>query len=142
MPFSTTIETFIGRLLISQRGRDAKLFTRSVPSLNCLKPTLIVTSPLGESPCTLLAENTPLGSNNFPPLTWKLPDDGSISDNDVRAWLVVVEDADAPLPNIPGARRDLGESDFIPADGGEKGNGKKILEGGFRYGGCCDETNN
>lgn len=49
---------------------------------------------------------------------------------------MVVEDADAPLPNIPGARRDLGESDFIPADGGEKGNGKNILEGGFRYGGC------
>ncbi|CAG8955051.1 hypothetical protein HYFRA_00007065 [Hymenoscyphus fraxineus] len=144
MTFSATIEKHVGRLLFSQRGHDAKLITRSISSLTSLPPTLIITSPLGNSPCALLHEHSALGANRFPLLTWQLPDDGSVSASDVRAWLVVVEDPDAPLPspivhgvyyNIPGEKRELGEKDFAHHEGTGKAGTNNLLKGGFRYGG-------
>ncbi|PQE26260.1 hypothetical protein CJF30_00000977 [Rutstroemia sp. NJR-2017a BBW] len=131
------LEAFIGRLLSSQRGRDAKLLTRATPAIVKLKPSLIVTSPLGEAPAPLLPAHSQVGANEVPPLSWSLPADSDLLPQ-IKSFLLVVEDPDAPLPspvvhgiyyNIPPTKTSIDNADFAPVEG--KGN---LLSGGFYYG--------
>ena len=153
-PFTAYLESFIGSLLTSQRGRDAQLLTRATPAMSSLPPTMIVISTHGPSPAPLLFEHTPLGDNLFPNLSWSLPAD--VKAEDVKTYLLVVEDPDAPLPSpiVHGLYHDflpdktsVGPDDFLPAstrDTGseavgagpeEHGNTRSDgLAGGFRYG--------
>ncbi|CRG87378.1 citrate synthase [Talaromyces islandicus] len=134
MTFSASLEAFIGRLLINQRKRDTKLLTRISSVFQSLPPTLVVSSPLGPSPSPLLLEHTPLGGNVFPDLSWTLPSDIDVSQ--VKEYLLVVEDPDAPLPSpvvhglyygLPIEKTSVGPSDFKSAH-------NYVVTGGFRYG--------
>lgn len=136
-PFSARLEAFIGRRLIKQRGRDAKLLTRANAALKNISPTLAVSSPLGPSESPLLPEHTPLADNRFPTLSWTLPSD--VDPAQVHSYLLVVEDPDAPLPSpvvhglyygLPAEKTSVGPDDFVPANGGQGDD----LAGGFRYG--------
>lgn len=87
------IEAFLGWLLHSFRGRDAKLFTRSAAFKN-VPQTIKVTSGLGASGRTVFPiQYTAAGQSAWPPLLW-----GSLPANTVEV-LVIVQDPDAPLPS-------------------------------------------
>jgi len=136
-PLLARVEAQIGRLLYSMRARDSKLLTRSSPAISSLSPTITVISPCGATSSPLLLEHTPLGSNNFPGLSWLLPAD--LQAEQIVGYLLIVEDPDAPLPDpvvhglyydIPAAKSILVNEDFVV----EKEKGDGALAGGFRYG--------
>lgn len=84
----------------------------------------------------MLVEHTQIGENRFPELEWKFTDLSEVAK--VRSWVVVVEDADAPLPSpivhgiyygIPASKISLGPADFVVKKGT-----KWTVEGDFFYG--------
>ena len=86
------IEGTLGTLLSSQKGRDAKLFT-STPPFSSIPATIPITSPdCGVSGSAMGAEYSQLGSERFPLLKWP-------ANPEVKEWLIIVEDPDAPLPS-------------------------------------------
>ncbi|RAK90697.1 PEBP-like protein [Aspergillus costaricaensis CBS 115574] len=131
------IEAFLGRLLRNKRGRDAKLLTRTSPVLQALQPTIAVTSSVGPSQSPLPAEYTQVGANRFPPLSWTVPND-SVPTEKINSYVLIVEDADAPLPNpivhglyygLSKDKTSISSDDVAVADAS-----KRALQGGFQYG--------
>ncbi|KAJ8064567.1 hypothetical protein OCU04_006897 [Sclerotinia nivalis] len=137
------LEAFLGRLFYSQRGRDAKLISRSIPSITQLPATLLVTSPLGPSLSPLSHSHSQVGANEFPPLSWSLnPNTDPELRDKIKSFLLVVEDPDAPLPspvihgiyyNIPPSKTEVRKEDFVEMSKGDDGSGQ-LLAGGFSYG--------
>jgi len=141
-PLSNYIETAIGRLTFSLRGHDSLLLTRST-KIAALPKVIQVSSsecpsPSDGGPSAMLVAHTQVGDNRFPELEWKFTDTGSEEASKVRSWVVVVEDADAPLPTpivhgiyygIPASKMTLGPADFAVKEGT-----KWALSGGFYYG--------
>ena len=115
----------LGRILSSQRGHDAKLLTRLLASTKALSPSIRVVSPsLGSSNSALREEHTPMGTNLFPDLSWTLAPE--TNPNDVKSYILIVEDPDAPLPSpvvhglyyaIPATKRAVSPADFQVAEG-------------------------
>lgn len=95
----------LAKLLYNQRGRDAKLFTKGPAFADFPEPTIDVTSPdCGPSNSTLKVEYTQYGAERFPELEWTPPlatGAGSSSNSQVKEYLLVNEDPDAPIPNPP-----------------------------------------
>ncbi len=92
------IEGALGTLLQSQKGRDAKLFcgpaTPAFASIS--EPTITVTSPdCGPSGSTFPIAYSAIGADQFPILQWDI---GSLG-TEVKEYVVIVEDPDAPLPS-------------------------------------------
>jgi phosphatidylethanolamine-binding protein (PEBP) family uncharacterized protein len=121
------IESACGKLLTSQRGRDAKLLTRLLPSTKSTGPSItVISSTLGAFIARLGREHTLLGQNLFPKLSWSLAP--TIDAREIKSYLLIVEDAEAPLPSpvvhglyydIPANRTAVGACDFeVPNDGG------------------------
>jgi phosphatidylethanolamine-binding protein (PEBP) family uncharacterized protein len=116
------VEGCLGTLLSSQKGRDAKLLTNTAPFTSFPDPTIPITSPdCGPSGSALAVEYTQLGSNRFPLLKWP-------AHRDVKEWLIIVEDPDAPLPSpivhglylaIPGSVTEFG-GENVDANGDVK----------------------
>lgn len=96
------LEYFLARILFNNKGRDAKLFTRSPLFANVPK-NIIVTSPtLGSSPAHLSTEHSQYGVSKFPELSWSTdPNTSGVSADDVKEWFLIIEDPDAPLPLVP-----------------------------------------
>ena len=130
------VEYTLGRLLSGQRGRDTKLFHKGPAFANQTKPSLEVTSPeCGASNSNMLSKHGKDGGNQIPAISWEPP----ISATEVKEYMLIVEDPDAPLP-IPIAH---GLYYAIPADvrsvdvsslesvGEQNAN---ELKGGFRFG--------
>ena len=89
------IEGFLGSLLSNQKGRDAKLFTKKPAFFSFPEPTFIVESPDGGPSGSVMAkEYSQLGRERFPVLKWN---PGSLR-AEIKEYLIVVEDPDAPLP--------------------------------------------
>ena len=139
-PILERMESSLGRLFYSFRARDAKLFTKSTPFATHPNPTIIVSSPEcgSSSPSPLHTLHTPLGANQFPEIIWSLPPELSV--DEVKEYLLVVEDPDAPLPSpvvhgiyysIPPSKTTLSHQDFGPAMDKPK---KNDLRGGFKHG--------
>lgn len=94
---TSLIEASLAWLLKNQRGRDAKLFPTNPAFASHPKPTITITSPdYGEPDVQLKDEHTHNGGGKFPDLAWTTPPE--LGDR-VKEWLLVSEDADAPLPS-------------------------------------------
>ena len=129
------IEYGLGRLLFNIKAHDEKLFTRGPAFVSFPDPTFEVDSPdCGPSNSIMRVEYSQLSSDHFPELKWSTPS------ADVREYLLVVEDADVPLPftpthglyyAIPGATTTISNSDVRANDPTGK---QKRLKGGFKLG--------
>ena len=130
------VEYTLGRLLSSQRGRDAKLFHKGPAFANLTEPSLEVISPeCGASKSSMLSKHGKDGGNQFPTISWEPPE----SDTEVKEYMLVVEDPDAPLPNpivhgiyytIAPDNRTVNASSLEPL--GQTG--ANDLKGGFKFG--------
>jgi phosphatidylethanolamine-binding protein (PEBP) family uncharacterized protein len=134
------VERTIAYLTSNLKGRDPKLFTRPLGKVPAFasppNPTITVTSTTcGPSGSHMSIEYTQDGADTFPTLTWILP--SSIPASSVKEYLLVIQDADAPLPvpithaifyNIPGSKTTIAQEDI------EKTGKENELKGGFRYG--------
>ncbi|KAL8719325.1 MAG: hypothetical protein Q9181_008071, partial [Wetmoreana brouardii] len=136
-PLTSWIENALGAYIVpSLRGRDAKLFIKS-PAFTSVAPTLSVTSPeCGPSDSSLHVAHTPLGENRFPELAWQ-PNPAEPDGPEIKEYLLIVEDPDAPLPNpvvhgifyaIPATKTALAADDFKIADDGGTSH---VVVGGF-----------
>ena len=131
------IEYALGSLLSSQRGRDDKLFTKGPAFANLSPPTIEVTSPeCGPSKSNLNIDHSADGKSRFPRLEWTAPKDAA----EVKEYLLVVEDPDAPLPNpivhgiyyaIPADVHRVDGSSFEP---NTQSSEQRLLAGQFKYG--------
>lgn len=130
------VEYTLGLLLSSQRGRDAKLLHKGPAFAILTEPSLEVTSPeCGASNSAMLSKHGNDGGNQFPTISWE----PLKSDTEVKEYMVIVEDPDAPLPNpiahgvyyaIPANTRSVDASSLEMV-------GKKDandLKGGFKFG--------
>ncbi|KAJ3137015.1 hypothetical protein HK100_001024 [Physocladia obscura] len=94
------LERTIARWVKNSRGLDAKLFINGPAFAAYPTPTILVTSPdCGPSLSTFEINYTEDGDGLFPTLTWTLPP--TINASDVVEYVLVVEDADAPLGSTP-----------------------------------------
>ena len=134
------VEYLLGLLLSSQRGHDSKLFHKRPPFSHLRHPTLIVTSPeCGPSYSDLSSHHGKDGGNQFPALSWQLSDSDAFPKAEVKEYMLIVEDPDAPLPNpiahgiyyaIPVGTRSVDALSFDrPAD-----YHCNELKGGFKFG--------
>ncbi|KAE9369707.1 PEBP-like protein [Stipitochalara longipes BDJ] len=122
------IEGTLGHLLSGQKGRDAKLFTNTPPFSAFPEPTIPITSPdCGASGSAMDKDYSQLGSERFPLLKWP-------ANPEVKEWLVIVEDPDAPLPSpivhglyfgIEGGVTEFGGEAIVP-NGEMKGKGFRV----------------
>ncbi|KUJ12281.1 PEBP-like protein [Mollisia scopiformis] len=130
------LERTISYLTKSIRAHDSKLLPSTPAFTSHPTPTLTVTSPsCGPSDSRL--DNDYIageGKNLIPSLSWTLPP--SISAASVKEYLILIEDADAPLGfpimhaafyHIPPEKTSLGPEDI------EKGEEGGRLRGGFKY---------
>ncbi len=99
-------------------------------------PTLTVECPeCGPSGSSLLPRHAGDGGNNFPSLTWSAPE----KVENVKEWLIVVEDVDAPFTGpvlhgifyaIPATKTSVSSEDFAKT---KKGVFERVFSGGFKY---------
>ncbi|KAI1429271.1 PEBP-like protein [Xylaria sp. FL1777] len=130
------LEVTLSWLFANAKGRDAKsFFTR--PALASFKEqSVTVTSrDCGASGSKLTVDYTQDGSGKFPALEWSASP--GIADQ-VKEWLLVSEDPDAPLPTpiihgiytaIPASKTSVEADDFTVVD-----QAKALMKGGFHYG--------
>ena len=129
------IEYGLGRLLFNIKAHDDKLFTKGPAFASCPEPTFEVDSPdCGPSNSIMKLEYTQLSEDRFPELKWSAPSPG------IKEYLLVVEDADPPLPftpthglyyAIPASTTTITNSDVRSIDPAGK---EKTLKGGFKLG--------
>jgi phosphatidylethanolamine-binding protein (PEBP) family uncharacterized protein len=126
------IEGCLGTLLSSAKGRDAKLFVKEPAFSLFPEPTITISSPdCGPSGSVMAKDYSQLGSERFPLLKWN---PGSLA-SEIKEYLVIVEDPDAPLPSpivhglywgISGESTEFG-GEGVKAKGGlEEGKGYQV----------------
>ncbi|KAI1647591.1 PEBP-like protein [Daldinia loculata] len=131
------IEVSLSWLFKNAKGHDAKSFFKG-PAFSDFqdKQEITVTAPeCGPTNSVLGVEYTHDGVGKFPALRWEAP--SHIADQ-VKEWLLVSEDPDAPLPTpichgiyggIPPTKTSVEPADFEVEDPS-----KALLKGGFHYG--------
>ncbi|KAB5570285.1 phosphatidylethanolamine-binding protein [Coniochaeta sp. 2T2.1] len=129
------IEVTLSWLFKNQKGRDAKSFYTHSAFDNHKDQTIEITSPdLGSSPAALSVEYTYDGVGKIPSLKWKAPTEMV---GEVKEWLLVCEDPDAPLPTpiahgiymgIPPDKTSVENADFEVQDASQC-----LVKGGFHY---------
>ncbi|KAI0816291.1 PEBP-like protein [Xylaria sp. FL0064] len=129
------IEVTLSWLFANAKGRDAKSFYTRPALASFTEQSITVTSPdCGASGSKLPIEYTHDGGGKFPALQWSAPP--SITDQ-VKEWLLVSEDPDAPLPTpiihgiytgIPASKTSVESDDFTVVD-----QEKALMKGGFHY---------
>ncbi|KAI1105941.1 PEBP-like protein [Jackrogersella minutella] len=131
------IEVSLSWLFKNAKGHDAKSFYKA-PAFADLKEKqeVIVTAPeCGPTNPVLGVEYTHDGVGKFPTLRWEAPPHIT---SQVKEWLLVSEDPDAPLPTpichgiytgIPPTKTSVEAADFEVEDPS-----KARLKGGFHYG--------
>ncbi|OKL63369.1 hypothetical protein UA08_01759 [Talaromyces atroroseus] len=137
------IERGIAWVLKNKRGRDAGLIPNSNPFSNVREPTITLECPdIGPSGSEFPASFSMFAEGRFPTLEWKLPEDFP-EGSEVKEWLLVIQDPDAPLPDpvthgiyysIPADKTSLAHADFELVAGAADGEDKNSLKGGFKYG--------
>ncbi|KAG8165556.1 hypothetical protein KVR01_004108 [Diaporthe batatas] len=136
------VEVTLSWLLSGAKGRDEKSFYRSPAFKDLREPTIEITSTecgagsLAE-PAQLKKEHSHDGEGRFPGLQWTAP---SAISGQVKEWLLVVEDPDAPLPNpiVHGIFAGIGSNmtNIEHSHLGVADESKSAVEGGFHYGVC------
>ena len=129
------IEYGLGRLFINQKGRDAKLFIKGPAFADFPEPTFEVDSlECGPSNSVMDIRYTQFKEDRFPGLKWSGPG------GDVKEYLVVIEDPDAPLPTppahaifyqLPPSKTEITHDDIQLIEPGSR---EKGLKGGFKVG--------
>jgi len=133
------IEYWLAQLLYNQKGRDEKLFTKA-PIFKDVPQNLQVESPeVGPSGSHLREEHSQYGESKFPALSWSLTPNAS--QVDVKEYMLICEDPDAPLPLVPNHGMYYAipptKTHIAPEDiqlEKQDNNGAKWLKGGFRLG--------
>jgi len=135
MSIFSSVEYYLGRLLINQKGHDKGLFCKTPAFASMPEPTFTVTSPdCGPSNSHMKEEHTSYGKDRFPELAWEKPSP------DVVEYVLIVEDPDAPLPMaithglfyaIPGDKTLITHDDISVREVVGK---EKHMKGGFRLG--------
>jgi len=135
MAITDYIEAGIAKLFPNAKGRDAKGFIKNPVFKDFPEPTFSVESPdCGPPGSTMDKEYTQVGADKFPELKWSYPDPN------VKEYVVVVEDPDAPLPtpvnhgwfyDIPATKTSITHADIELAKDSKEPN---LLAGGFRHG--------
>ena len=128
------IEFGISRIFASAKGHDERLFTKGAAFAQVPQPTIPLTcSEVGPSGSPMHIDLSAEGAGWFPTLSWPA------ATPDVKEYLLISEDPDAPLPSpiihgiyygIPPSMIGVGQGDFEPA----KRDGEYKLKGGFNYG--------
>lgn len=126
------IEYGISRIFANAKGRDARLFTKGPAFAQAPSPTLTVDCiEVGESGSKMHTDLSAEGAGRFPTLSW------TAATPDVKEYLLISEDPDAPLPSpiihgiyygIPPSATGVSDADLESAKGEYK------LKGGFKYG--------
>lgn len=126
------IEYGISCIFANAKGRDARLFTKGPAFAQNPQPTLILDCiEVGPSGSEMHIDLSAEGIGRFPTLSWKA------ATPDVKEYLLISEDPDAPLPSpiihgiyygIPASATGVTDVDFEVAEGEYK------LKGGFKYG--------
>ncbi|EAW16948.1 YbhB/YbcL family Raf kinase inhibitor-like protein [Aspergillus fischeri NRRL 181] len=130
------IERPLSWLLANRKGHDAGLIQHTPPFAEHPKPSVTVGCPdIGPSGSQIPVKYSFFGEDLFPTLKWFAPP--VIADN-IKEWLLVVEDPDAPLAEpvvhglyygIPASKCSVSNEDFKPTAAGSH-----VLRGGFKYG--------
>lgn len=128
------VEYYLSKMLYSIRGHDKKLFIKSPALSNLPEPTITLECAQGgPSGSQMHVDLTQMGKEEFPHLTWSKP-----ANLDVREYILVCEDADAPIPfpvahsvfySIPAETSQVTHEDIQFVDH----NTQDILRGGFRW---------
>jgi phosphatidylethanolamine-binding protein (PEBP) family uncharacterized protein len=121
------------------KNHDSKLFTRTsqTPAFRSFPtPSITITSPdCGPSGSHLEKDHTQDGADLIPTLNWTLP--SSITASSIAEYLIIVQDADAPLPTpilhaayygIPASKTSIAHEDLAKVK-----EGTNELKGGFKY---------
>lgn len=138
MAFLDYIELIFSWLTQNLRNHDARLFTKSPAFAAFAEPTIAVTSPsCGPSGSTMQPQYTQVGADHFPTLTW------SNAPPDTAEYILVVEDADMPLPgpiaqrvfhglyySMPATTTGVSADDFETVRVDERGG---LVKGGWRF---------
>jgi len=129
------VELGLSTVFASAKGHDAKGFVKGPAFKDFPEPTFTVESPdCGPSGSTLDKEYTQLGADKFPELKWSSPSP------DIKEYLVVIEDPDAPLPTpanhgffyaIPPSKTSIVAADIESLKDAKEPN---VLAGGFKHG--------
>jgi len=135
------LEYYLARLLYNSKGRDAKLLTHGALFQNMPQNIHVESPELGPSGSHLdRVKHTQYGANKFPELKWTLDASHTDAQADVKEYLLLVEDPDAPIPIVPNhglyyaippTTTHLRSEDVTLQK--EEG-GAKWLKGGFRLG--------
>jgi phosphatidylethanolamine-binding protein (PEBP) family uncharacterized protein len=133
------LERGISYLTRNVKNHDSKLFTSQIQTpafTSAPTPTITITSPdCGASNSHLDKDHTQDGLDLFPTLSWSLPP--TIPASFVHSYLLMVQDADAPLPMpiLHGSYYSIlaSKTSIAPGDFERAGKGNE-LKGGFRYG--------
>ncbi|POS70153.1 hypothetical protein DHEL01_v211456 [Diaporthe helianthi] len=136
------VELSLSWLLSSAKGRDEKSFYRTPAFKGLQEPTIEITcTECGAGslakPAQLKKEHSHDGGGKFPGLQWTTP--SSIT-GQVKEWLLVVEDPDAPLPTpiVHGIFAGIGPSimkiEHCQLEVADES--RSALKGGFHYGVC------
>ncbi|KAI1335108.1 PEBP-like protein [Xylariaceae sp. FL0016] len=133
---TAVLEVTLSWLFKNAKGRDAKSFYTRPAFANCAEQSIAVTSPdCGENGAKMDVDYTHDGDGKFPALQWSAPPDIA---EQVKEWLLVSEDPDAPLPTpichgiyygIPPTENSVKATDFEVVD-----KTKGLMKGGFHYG--------
>ncbi|KAI1191275.1 PEBP-like protein [Nemania serpens] len=130
------LEVVLSRLFANAKGRDAKSFYTRPALASFTEQSITVTSPdCGASGSKLGVDYTHDGRGKFPALKWSARPEIAAQ---VKEWLLVSEDPDAPLPTpiihgiytaIPASKTSVDADDFAVVD-----QAKALMKGGFHYG--------
>ena len=130
------VEYGLSKLLYNFRGRDEKLFHKTKPFAKFPQSTIEITSPdCGPSGSTMADHHTGFGEDRFPELEWQKV-------AEAQQYILVVEDADIPLPftpthglyhSIPGHITNIGAKD-VQLVSGSQGEKQKELKGPLKLG--------
>jgi phosphatidylethanolamine-binding protein (PEBP) family uncharacterized protein len=136
------IERGFAWALKNKRGRDAGLISKSKAFANIGEPTIVLDCEIGPSGAEVPASFSMFAEGLFPTLEWKISEELPES-SEVKEWLLVIQDPDAPLPDpvthgiyyaIPTSKTTLTNADFELVTDGKSKSDKYSLKGGFKYG--------
>jgi phosphatidylethanolamine-binding protein (PEBP) family uncharacterized protein len=92
------VERSLSWLLANRKGYQEKRLILRAPFSSLPTPSINITSQsCGASPAKLGVDYTQDGKDLIPSLSWSLTPSSTFTTEDVKEWLLVIEDVDSPL---------------------------------------------
>lgn len=141
------VERSLSWLLANRKNHQERRFILTLPFSSHPTPSISITSPdCGSSPAKLGVDYTQDGKDLIPPLSWSLSTSSTFKIEDVKEWLLVIEDVDSPLSktdptmhsayySIPATKTSFSHDDLVLEKEPEKGKKDEtgLLKGGLKY---------